>query len=144
MYYLNRHLNGEMNRLAVGRSARAQQTHKIHSSKILTIQQGITRGVSSVGKPCLVPFPITVTCKQIGFKICPLVTEFYSGQDRQQTHTHTRTDPNPRSAESQLWQTKKQGWHIGEILLYTDNRYWFTRTDISANILLSGIEAVKT
>ncbi len=23
-----------------------------HSSKILTIQQGITRGVSSVGKPC--------------------------------------------------------------------------------------------
>ncbi len=25
---------------------------KLHSSKILTIQQGITRGVSSVGKPC--------------------------------------------------------------------------------------------
>ncbi len=25
---------------------------KMHSSKILTIQQGITRGVSSVGKPC--------------------------------------------------------------------------------------------
>ena len=24
----------------------------MHSSKILTIQQGITRGVSSVGKPC--------------------------------------------------------------------------------------------
>ncbi len=26
--------------------------YKIHSSKILTIQQGITRGVSSIGKPC--------------------------------------------------------------------------------------------
>ncbi len=25
---------------------------RLHSSKILTIQQGITRGVSSVGKPC--------------------------------------------------------------------------------------------
>ncbi len=28
--------------------------------------------------------------KHIGFNICPLVTEFYSGQDRQQTHIRTQ------------------------------------------------------
>ena len=46
-------------------------------------------------------YTITVTCKTIALKICPLVTEFYSGQDRR----HTYTVGNPRLAQSQLWPT---------------------------------------
>ncbi len=42
--------------------------------------------------------------------VCPLVTEFYSGQDRQQQQT--RTVGNPRLAQSQLWPTMSFYWKL--------------------------------
>ncbi len=82
-----------MNRLAVGQSARPQQAHKV-DNRIDRLHKVDNR------------FDRLRDLHKIG----PLVTKFYSGQDRhktdRQTHDrHTWTVGNPRSAQSQLWQT---------------------------------------
>ncbi len=77
-----------MNKLAVDRSARAQKGQNVdmccNSNNGLMALHEIATDT----------------------KVGPV--EFYSGQDRQtDTHRHTGMLGNPRSAQSQLWQTIK-------------------------------------
>ncbi len=80
-----------MNRLAVGRSARAQQAQKVNNR---------INWLMALLKT-----------------ICPLDSEFCSAQDTH-TATHTASDGNPRSAQSQLWQTKMSDFiiHVARLL----------------------------
>ncbi len=80
-----------MNRLAVVRSARAQQAHKVNNRI-----------------NWLMPFLKTDTDTQNRSTRSEVL--FRSRQTHSTQHTdkrHTHTDPNPRSAESQLWQTMR-------------------------------------
>ena len=83
-----------MNRLAVDRSARAQQGHKVNNriNRLMPLHKTDTDTNNSY---VWWPFP-------------SLVLEFYSGQDRHTRQTqnrHTWTVGNPRSVENHLFQT---------------------------------------